>query len=87
MLRHKSPQKRARQDIRRNKRNHGYKNAIATATKKILALVKEGDKAKAEAEFKKAQSLIDGGVTKGILSKNTVARRVARIARNVASIS
>jgi small subunit ribosomal protein S20 len=87
MLRHKSPQKRARQDKKRNERNHGYKSTVATITKKILALVKEGDKAAAQAEFKKAQALIDGAATKGILSKNTVARRVSRIARNVASMS
>ena len=87
MLRHKSPQKRVKQDKRRNERNHGYKSAVATATKKILALVKEGNKAEAETELKKAQALIDGAATKGILSKNTVARRVSRIARNVASLN
>jgi len=87
MQRHKSPQKRAKQDQKRNQRNHGYKSTIATITKKILALVKEGDKVAAQAEFKKAQAMIDGAATKGILSKNTVARRVSRIARNVASLN
>jgi len=87
MIRHKSPQKRAKQDAKRQQRNQGYKSNVATATKKVLALVKEGDKAKAQAEFKKAQSLIDQTATKGVLHKKTVARRVARIARNIATMS
>lgn len=86
-MKHKSPKKRARQDQIRHTRNHSYKTSVATATKKVLSLVEAGEKEKAEAELKIAQALMDGAVTKGILHRNTVGRKVARIMRRVSSMA
>ncbi|MEE8483175.1 MAG: 30S ribosomal protein S20, partial [Nitrospinota bacterium] len=84
---HKSVVKRVKQDKRRQDRNVSYKSRIASVTKKVLELAGAGDKEKALAEFKKAQAIIDSAANKGILHKNTVARRVARLGRSVAKIS
>lgn len=87
MIKHKSPIKRAKQDEKRYQRNHSYKSIVATATRKTLSQADGGDKEQTLAEFKKAQALIDRAATKGILHRRTVARRVSRIARRVASLN
>lgn len=84
VTKHKSPIKRAKQDNRRQIRNHAYKSSITTATKNVMALVEAGEKEKAAAELKKAQSLIDAAATKGILHRNTVARKVSKLTRRAA---
>ena len=78
---HKSPIKRAKQDEKRQTRNHAYKSRIATSLKSLQEVAAAGDKEKTAGEFKKAQSLVDGAATKGILHRKTVARKVARLTR------
>ncbi|MFQ5432038.1 MAG: 30S ribosomal protein S20 [Nitrospinota bacterium] len=78
---HKSPIKRAKQDAKRQTRNHAYKSGIATATKNLREAAATGDKEKTAAELKKTQSLVDAAATKGILHRNTVARKVSRLTR------
>jgi len=78
---HKSPIKRAKQDAKRQARNHAYKSSVATAIKSLQETAATGDKEKTAAELKKAQSLIDAAATKGIMHRNTVARRVSRLSR------
>ncbi len=78
---HKSPIKRAKQDAKRQTRNHAYKSSIATATKSLQEIAATGDKEKTAAELKKAQSIVDAAATKGILHRNTVARKVSRLSR------
>lgn len=86
MRKHKSPVKAAKQALKRQERNVAYKSAIHTITKKALAVVAGGDKAKAAEELLKAQAFIDGAKTKHVLHKKTAARRVSRIARAVAKM-
>ena len=81
---HKSPIKRAKQDKLRHQRNHAYKSRIATAMKNVQALQEGGDKEKLASELKNTQSLIDAAATKGVLHRNTVARRVSRLTRKKA---
>lgn len=87
MIKHKSPIKRAKQDEKRQQRNHSYKSRVATAIRKSLSMADGGDKEQAGAEFKKAQALTDRAATKGIMHRNTVARKVSRIARRVARLN
>ena len=83
---HKSVIKRAKQDQGRKLRNQAYKARVAGATKKVLAHVAASEKEKALAELKSAQAIIDGAASKGIMHRNTVSRRVSRIARQVAKL-
>lgn len=55
-----------------------FKSAVRTAIKKVLTSAEAGE---ADQNLKQAYSLIDRGVLKGILHKNTGARYKSRIAR------
>jgi ribosomal protein S20 len=70
----KSAIKRMKQTIKRNERNVGIKREIKDATKAFLATPSsEG--------LSKAHSELDTAVKKGLLKKNTVARRKAGLAK------
>jgi len=70
----KSAIKRMKQTIKRNERNVGIKREIKDATKSFLA------KPSSEG-LSKAHSELDTAVKKGLLKKNTVARRKAQLAK------
>jgi ribosomal protein S20 len=70
----KSAIKRMKQTIKRNERNVGIKREIKDATKAFLVKpTSEG--------LSKAHSELDTAVKKGLLKKNTVARRKSQLAK------
>ena len=81
----KSQMKRNRQNDRRNVRNRAIRSELKTRQKQALAAAEAGDAAKAEELLVVAQKRIDMAVTKGVLHKNTAARRKARLAAQVRS--
>ena len=56
-------------------KNKADKSALKTVVKKFEAAVAEGDKAAAAAAHKAAVVAVDKAVNKGILHKNTAARK------------
>ena len=56
-------------------KNKADKSALKTAVKKFEAAVVNGEKAAAEVAHKNAIQAVDKAVTKGILHKNTAARK------------
>ncbi len=56
-------------------KNKADKSALKTAVKKFVAALAEGDRAAAETAYKTAVTKVDKAVTKGILHKNTAARK------------
>lgn len=70
----KSAIKRMRQTIARRDRNVGIKKDIKTATKALAAKP-------TAAALSKAQSELDKAVKKGLIKKNTAARRKANLAK------
>ena len=56
-------------------KNKANKSALKTAVKKFEAAVSGDDRAAAEAAHKAAVKAVDQAVTKGILHKNTAARK------------
>ena len=70
----KSAIKRAKQTIKRRERNVGIKHDIKDATKAFIA----NPSAKS---LSTAQSELDTAVKKGLLKKNTVARRKAQLSK------
>jgi small subunit ribosomal protein S20 len=87
MANHKSALKRARQTVKRTERNRFYKTRIKNITRAVKEAVEAGDSAKAAEEFKNANKSFHKYVTKGILKKNTAARKVSRLSKLVKSIS
>ena len=56
-------------------KNKADKSALKTAVKKFEAALEGGDHAAAEAAYKVAVQKVDKAVIKGILHKNTAARK------------
>jgi ribosomal protein S20 len=68
----KSAIKRAKQTVKRRERNVGIKQDIKTATKAFVAKPTAANLSAAQSEF-------DTAVKKGLLKKNTVARRKSQL--------
>ena len=60
-------------------RNVAWKSSIKTAVKKVLELASGSDKDALNAALSKAYQLCDKAVSKGILHKNTAARKKSRL--------
>ncbi|MBR2386478.1 30S ribosomal protein S20 [bacterium] len=74
----KSAQKRAEIAVKNTQRNTAFKSSIKTAIKKALALA-TGDSKELQAALSKVYQLCDKAVSKGILHKNTAARKKSRL--------
>ena len=76
----KSAEKRERQEAKRRIRNHAAKSTVRTAIKKFDAAVAAGDKAAAATALAESNKLLDSVAGKGIIHKNTAARKKSRLA-------
>ncbi len=88
----KSAKKRVRQTERRTEINRARMSRVRTFVKKVETAIEAGDKAAgdkaaAEAALKMAQPEIMRGVTKGVLHRNTAARRVSRLSARVKALA
>ena len=75
----KSSKKRILTAERNAAKNVAFKSSIKTAIKKALELGKAEDKKALEAALSKVYKLCDKAVSKGILHKNTAARKKSRL--------
>lgn len=82
----KSQKKRNRQTEVRTQRNRAFRSELKTRTKNALAAAESGDAAAAEEALRLAQKRIDAAASKGILKKNTAARRKSTLTRQVNSL-
>ena len=64
-------------------RNNMIKSGYRTAVRKFEEAVSEGDKAKAETLFSEATKKIDQACTKGVLTKNTAARKKSNLSKKL----
>jgi len=87
MANHKSSEKRIRQTVRRNATNRARISLIRTSVKKVELAIASGDKKAAAAALKDAQPQIMRGVSKGVLKKQTAARKVSRLAARVKALA
>lgn len=86
MAHHKSAEKRIRQTEKRTANNRARTSRIKTEVKKVELAIVSGDKAAAEAALKAAQPEMHRGVSKGLLHRNTVARKVSRLTKRVKAL-
>jgi len=82
----KSQIKRNRQNEKRRLRNRSVRTELRTRAKRALEAAAAGDAARAEELLRLAQKRIDMAAAKGIIHRNTAARRKARLARRVRSL-
>lgn len=80
-----SPQakKRARQNEARFAVNKARRSRIRTHLRKVEEAIASGDQDVATSALRDAQPELMRGVTKGILHKNTVARKMSRLSARV----
>ena len=64
-------------------RNNMIKSGYRTAVRKFEEAVSEGDKAKAETLCSEATKKIDQACTKGVIVKNTAARKKSNLAKKL----
>jgi small subunit ribosomal protein S20 len=79
----KSAKKRARQTVKRTAINHMRLSRIRTSVKKVETAIAAGDKDAARAALKAAQPELHRGVTKGVLHRNTAARKLSRLSARI----
>lgn len=84
-----SPQskKRARQSETRYAINKARRSRIRTYLRKVEEALASGDQAAATEALKNAQPEMARGVTKGVLHKNTVARKMSRLSSRVKALN
>ncbi|MEB3416621.1 30S ribosomal protein S20 [Alteriqipengyuania sp. WL0013] len=80
----------AKKRIRRNERraevNTARTSRIRTFIKKVELALEGGDQKEAAEALRAAQPEIARGVAKGVLHKNTAARKMSRLSKRVASL-
>ncbi len=86
MANHRSAKKRIRQTVRRTAVNRNRISRIRTFVKSVEQAIESGDKEAAATAFQAAQPEIHRGVTKGVLHKNTAARRLSRLSRRIRAL-
>jgi len=86
MANHPSAEKRHRQSVKRAARNQAVRSNVRTEVKKLRATVAASDGTKAKAELPAVSSILDKAVGKGVIHKNNAARRISRLAKQVAKL-
>ena len=56
---------------------------VRTFVKKVEVAIESGDKAAAQTAFKDAQPELHRATTKGVLHRNTVARKLSRLSTRI----
>ena len=81
-----SAKKAVRKIARRTEVNKARRSRMRTYIRKVEEAIEGGDKEAAAAALKVAQPEIMRSVTKGVLKKNTAARKVSRLSAGVKKI-
>lgn len=78
--------KRIRRNNRRAEINGARMSRIRSYVKRVETACTEGNKDAAAAALKDAQPELAKGVAKGVLHKNTAARKLSRLSKRVAAL-
>jgi small subunit ribosomal protein S20 len=79
--------KRIRRNARRAEINGARVSRIRTFIKQVEAAITAGDKEKASEAIRRVQPELARGVSKGIVHKNTAARKFSRLSKRVAALA
>lgn len=82
----KSALKRVRQNEKRREANKSKVSRMRTFVRRAHEALESGDKEKAVAAFKAVEPELMRGVAKGVIHKNTAARKVSRLAAKVKAL-
>jgi small subunit ribosomal protein S20 len=79
--------KRARQNERREGINKARRSRIRTFLRKVEEAITAGNQEVAAHALREAQPELARGITKGVLHKNTVARKMSRLSARVKALA
>lgn len=82
-----SARKRIRQTKRRTERNHARKSRMRTFIRKVEAAIAGGDKEAAATALRTAQPEMQRAAAKGVTPRNTIARKISRLAGRIKALS
>jgi small subunit ribosomal protein S20 len=83
MATHKSAEKRIRQIAKRTVVNRARLSRVRTFVKKVETAIATGDREAAQSAFQLAQPELHRAITKGLLHKNTVSRKLSRLSTRI----
>lgn len=83
----KSAFKALRQDKKKAMRNRKVKSDVAALVRRVRKAIEAKDSAKAQDWFAQAVKKIDRAAQKGIMKKNTAARKKSRLSKAVAALT
>ncbi len=86
MANHLSAKKRIRSTARRTEINRTRRGRIRTYVRKVEEAIDSGDKAAAETAMQSAMPELHRGVLRGIMHKNTAARKISRLTRRIKTL-
>jgi len=86
MPHHKSAEKRLRQTEKRTAINRARLSRVRTFVKKVETAIATGDKSAAQSALQVAQPELHRATSKGVLHKNTAARKLSRLATRINSL-
>ena len=75
--------KRNRQSEKHRQRNKMIRSRVRSSTRKLTELVEGKAAQDATAQYKTVASLLDSAVGKGVIHRNTAARRKSRLAKMI----
>ena len=78
--------KRIRRNANRSTINHSRVSRIRTFIREVESAIASGTKAEAAEALKKVQPEIARGVARGVIHKNTAARKFSRLSKRLASL-
>jgi small subunit ribosomal protein S20 len=86
MANHKSAEKRIRQTERRTAVNKARVSRLRTFMKKVEVAIESGDKEAARSAYAEAQPELHRGVSKGVVHRNTAARKLSRLSSRIKAL-
>jgi small subunit ribosomal protein S20 len=82
-----SARKRIRQTEKRTERNRARRSRVRTFLRKVETAITGGDKGQAQEALRAAQPELQRAATKGVLHRNTVARKLSRLSARVKALA
>lgn len=82
-----SARKRIRQTLRRTERNRARKSRVRTFLRNVEAAIAGGEKAAAATALRAAQPELQRAAGKGVLHRNTVARKISRLSARIKALA
>jgi len=87
MIRHKSTEKRARQNKKQYHQNRAIKSSMKTGIKNLLAVLEAKNGEEGALLLKKVTSTISKAASKGVIHSKTASRRISRLTKRANKVS